>query len=124
MGAIQTWWRAIGLQFKLRILIQGCVLVILLIAQFWLSDKLERMALDAAHERTVAVADGVNNGLNTLMDIQIGGKDAISAFWDMAIEPVLEFRFTIRDSFANGNACANIGTFSTVLEGGNQADTK
>ncbi|MDO8318436.1 methyl-accepting chemotaxis protein [Rhodoferax sp.] len=78
MGAIQTWWRAIGLQFKLRILIQGCVLVILLIAQFWLSDTLERMALDAAHERTVAVADGVNNGLNTLMDIQIGGKDAIS----------------------------------------------
>ncbi len=51
------------------------------------------------------------------------GKEAISAFWDLAIEPVLEFRFTIRDSFANGNACANIGTFSTVLEGGTQADT-
>jgi steroid delta-isomerase len=51
------------------------------------------------------------------------GKEAISAFWDMAIAPVVEFRFTIRDSFANGNACANIGTFSTVLEGGTQADT-
>ncbi len=52
------------------------------------------------------------------------GKAAISAFWDMAIEPVLEFRFTIRDSFANGNACANVGTFSTVLEGGTRADTE
>ena len=52
------------------------------------------------------------------------GKAAISAFWDMAIEPVLEFRFTIKDSFANGNACANIGTFSTRLEGGTQADTE
>ena len=51
------------------------------------------------------------------------GKDGISAFWDMAIAPVKEFRFTIRDSFANGNACANIGTFSTVMEDGTLADT-
>jgi steroid delta-isomerase len=51
------------------------------------------------------------------------GKDGISAFWDMAIAPVKEFRFTIRDSFANGNACANIGTFTTVLEDGSIADT-
>lgn len=51
------------------------------------------------------------------------GKQAISAFWDIAIEPVVAFRFTIRDSFANGNACANLGTFSTVLEGGTRADT-
>ena len=52
------------------------------------------------------------------------GKKAISAFWDMAIEPVVEFRFTIRDSFANGNACANVGTFSTRLEDGLLADTE
>ena len=45
------------------------------------------------------------------------------AFWDLAIAPVKEFHFTIRDSFANGNACANIGTFSTVLEDGSLADT-
>lgn len=51
------------------------------------------------------------------------GKAAISAFWDMAIAPVKEFRFTIRDSFANGNACANIGTFTTVLDDGTIADT-
>lgn len=51
------------------------------------------------------------------------GKDAIAAFWDMAIAPVEEFTFTIRDSFAGGNACANVGTFSTVLADGTRADT-
>jgi len=51
------------------------------------------------------------------------GKEGIAAFWDLAIAPVVEFKFTIRDSFANGNACANIGTFSTVLEDGTVADT-
>jgi steroid Delta-isomerase len=51
------------------------------------------------------------------------GKSAIGAFWDMAIAPVVEFTFTIRDSFANGNACANIGTFSTRMEDGTLADT-
>lgn len=51
------------------------------------------------------------------------GKDGISAFWDLAIAPVEEFRFTIRDSFANGPACANIGTFSTRMADGTLADT-
>ena len=51
------------------------------------------------------------------------GKEAIGAFWDAAIAPVVEFRFTIRDSFANGNACANVGTFSTRLADGTRADT-
>jgi hypothetical protein len=41
----------------------------------------------------------------------------------MAIAPVAEFRCTIRDSFAGGNACANIGTFSTRMEDGTLADT-
>jgi steroid Delta-isomerase len=51
------------------------------------------------------------------------GKEAISAFWEMAIAPVEEFRFTIRDSFANGPHCANIGTFSTRMGDGTRADT-
>lgn len=51
------------------------------------------------------------------------GKAGLSAFWDMAIAPIKEFRFTIRDSFANGDACANVGTFSTVLGDGTLADT-
>jgi steroid delta-isomerase len=51
------------------------------------------------------------------------GKAAIGAFWDQAIAPVVEFTFTIRDSFAGGDACANVGTFSTRLEDGSTADT-
>ena len=51
------------------------------------------------------------------------GKEAISAFWDMAIAPVEEFTFRIRDSFAAGNACANVATFSTRLSDGTLADT-
>lgn len=51
------------------------------------------------------------------------GRGAISAFWDLAIAPVVEFRFVVRDSFANGDACANVGTFSTLLEDGSRADT-
>ena len=51
------------------------------------------------------------------------GHEGISAFWDMAIGPVAEFRFTIRDSFANGPHCANIGTFSTRMADGTRADT-
>ncbi len=52
------------------------------------------------------------------------GKAAIAAFWDMAIAPVAEFTFTIRDSFANGNCCANVGTFSTRMDDGTLADTE
>lgn len=52
------------------------------------------------------------------------GRDGIAAFWDLAIEPVAEFWFTIKDSFANGNCCANVGTFSTRLEDGTLADTE
>jgi methyl-accepting chemotaxis protein len=78
MNTLFRWWSTVGLQFKLRFLIQGFLLVILLVAQFWLSDKLQSMELEAAHERTIAVADGVNNGLNTLMDVKVGGKDVIS----------------------------------------------
>ena len=52
------------------------------------------------------------------------GHDGISAFWDMAIAPIAEFTFTIKDSFANGNSCANVGTFSTRMEDGTLADTE
>jgi methyl-accepting chemotaxis protein len=78
MSSIQTWWRGLRLQHKLQFLIQGFLVFVLLIAQFWLSNKLENMALDAAHERSISVADGVNNGLNTLMDVKVAGSDVIS----------------------------------------------
>ena len=52
------------------------------------------------------------------------GLEGISAFWDLAIAPIKEFTFTIKDSFANGNSCANVGTFSTLMEDGTRADTE
>lgn len=51
------------------------------------------------------------------------GLVGVSAFWDLAIAPVKRFHFTVRDSFANGDSCANVGTFSTELEDGTLADT-
>ena len=75
---MSNWWNRIGLQRKLQILIQGFLLLVLIGAQHWLSNHFEQRALIAAEERTTAVADGAMNGLNTLMDIQIDGKDAIS----------------------------------------------
>jgi steroid delta-isomerase len=52
------------------------------------------------------------------------GKDAVSAFWDMAIAPVTRFHFTVKDSFANGIHCANVATFTTELPDGSLADTE
>jgi len=75
---MSDWWNKIGLQRKLQILIQGFLLLVLLGVQFWLSHHFEERAVFAAKERTTAVADGAINGLNTLMDIQVGGKDVIS----------------------------------------------
>jgi steroid Delta-isomerase len=48
------------------------------------------------------------------------GRDAIGRFWDLAIAHVQEFRFTIEDSFANGDSCANVGSITTVLEDGSK----
>ncbi|MFZ4625674.1 MAG: methyl-accepting chemotaxis protein [Rhodoferax sp.] len=66
------------MQLKLQLLIQGFLLIILLAAQQWLAHRLEGMELDAARDRTTTVADGINNGMNTLMDLKVGGKDVIS----------------------------------------------
>jgi steroid Delta-isomerase len=51
------------------------------------------------------------------------GKEAISAFWDMAIANVERFEFDIRDSFAAGREVANTGTISAFLPGGSRVDT-
>ncbi len=78
MNSTLGWWGRVGLQHKLQLLIQGFLAIILIAVQLWLSQHLETMELTSARERTAAVADGVNNGLNTLMDIQVGGKDVIN----------------------------------------------
>jgi hypothetical protein len=78
MGSFASRWSNIGLQLKLQILIQSFLMVILVGTQLWLSNQMERHLLIAAEERTMVVADGVINSLNTLMDVNVGGKDVIS----------------------------------------------
>lgn len=52
------------------------------------------------------------------------GRDGIARFWDLAIAGVRTFRFTITDSFANGDSCANVGTISSTLDDGTRVDTE
>ncbi|WP_272938333.1 methyl-accepting chemotaxis protein [Noviherbaspirillum denitrificans] len=75
---MSEWWSGLGLQRKLQILIQGFLLVVLVGVQHWISHQFEQRELLAAKERTTAVADGAINGLNTLMDVTVAGKDVIS----------------------------------------------
>jgi len=78
MNLVFRWWDGIGLQLKLKILIQGVLIVILLAAQQWLVHQFEQRSMKAAEERSVAVADGTINALNTLMVTKLGGDDVIS----------------------------------------------
>lgn len=52
------------------------------------------------------------------------GHEGIGVFWDMAIAGVKRFHFTIEDSFANGDSCANVGTITSILEDGTRVDTE
>jgi len=45
------------------------------------------------------------------------GKAAIAAFWDKLIAPNRVF-FDIRESYACGSECANVGTVNTVMPNG------
>ena len=78
MNVINVWWKGIGLQAKLQLLIQGSLIVILLSAQVWVVHQFERRTLHAAEQRAVGIGDGAINGLNTLMDVTVEGKDFIS----------------------------------------------
>ena len=78
ISSTSHWWNRIGLQLKLQLFIQGILIVFSVSAQHWLSIQFEKQVLSAAEERAVAVADGVINGLNTLMVTKLGGNDVIS----------------------------------------------
>jgi methyl-accepting chemotaxis protein len=78
MPYFSNYWNTLGLQRRMQLLIQACVLIVLLAAQQWLSHQFEQAEMQGAHERAIAIADGANNGMNTLMDVKIEGKDAIS----------------------------------------------
>ncbi len=77
MNSLLQRWSQIGLQLKLQILIQGLMLVILLLAQYWISAQFEHRSLRAAEERVITVADGVINALNTLMSARVDDHDVI-----------------------------------------------
>lgn len=52
------------------------------------------------------------------------GHEGIGKFWDAAIAGVRTFHFTIEDSFANGDSCANVGTITTILQDGTRVETE
>jgi steroid delta-isomerase len=53
------------------------------------------------------------------------GRDGLSAFWKLAIEPIEKFEFEIYESFANpgSNTCANIGRIKTSFSDGSYTVT-
>jgi methyl-accepting chemotaxis protein len=77
-GGLAAWWDRLGLRLRMQIMIQGCLIVILIVAQLIISHQFEQEILLAAENRATAVADGAINGLNTLMDVQVNGHDVIS----------------------------------------------
>ena len=78
MSYVSDGWSKIGLQLKLQILIQGFLIVILIAAQQWIALQFEHQVLNAAKQRSAAVADGVINGLNILMITKAGKDEVIS----------------------------------------------
>ena len=52
------------------------------------------------------------------------GRDGIAAFWDTAIAAPRLFHFTITDSFATGDECADVGTITSVLDDGTRVDAE
>lgn len=48
------------------------------------------------------------------------GKDAIAAFWDEVIS-MGQVRFEIRESYACGSECANVGRITTTLPDGSRS---
>jgi len=58
----------LGFGVKLHLLIQGVLLLVLLGAQAWITERFRRHILDAAEARAKISADGVINGMNMLME--------------------------------------------------------
>ena len=114
MTAVSRVWGRFGLQIKLQILIQGFLIVILLSAQQWVATEFRNESLKSAEQRTIALADSVINGMNTMMEIQVGGKDAISDVKSRALfkkrlgvsDKLLELRVvrakSVNDEFGEG----------------------
>lgn len=52
------------------------------------------------------------------------GHAGIAAFWELSIAKAERFEFVVRDSFAAGSECANVGTITTFLPGGYRVDAE
>lgn len=52
------------------------------------------------------------------------GHAGISAFWEKAIAPIETFEFTIEQSMANGDTCANVGRIRTSFPDGSHTTTE
>lgn len=65
--SIKDWWRALNMQVRFVLLIQGCLIIILLFAQHWIMASFEKQIMVSAEGRALATADGIINGMNMLM---------------------------------------------------------
>ena len=52
------------------------------------------------------------------------GREGLSRYWDLAIAGVKTFHFTVYDSFANGDCCANVATISSMFDDGRIVETE
>ncbi|MFW6342297.1 MAG: methyl-accepting chemotaxis protein, partial [Halothiobacillaceae bacterium] len=64
---MREWWLGLKMRTKLQILTQSVVLLMMIVAQFIITDQYERSVLSAAEEKSLSMADGVINGANMLM---------------------------------------------------------
>ena len=65
--SINGWWRALSMQVRFVLLIQGCLFVILLFAQQWIMAGFDKQIIVSAKGRAMETADGIINGMNMLM---------------------------------------------------------
>ncbi|MGN6578294.1 MAG: nuclear transport factor 2 family protein [Nocardioides sp.] len=52
------------------------------------------------------------------------GREGLSHYWDLCIAGVQSFHFTVYDSFANGDCCANVATISSLYADGRIVETE
>lgn len=61
------YWRGLGVQGKLHILIQGSLIILLVVSMNWVIGRFEKQIIGHAQQRANEVADGLINGMNMLM---------------------------------------------------------
>jgi methyl-accepting chemotaxis protein len=64
---LNTWWSNFSLKSKLQLVFQSILLVVMIVAQYWMLDKFKQYVFDGAQKEAVVSADGILNGLNMLM---------------------------------------------------------